>query len=190
MSLTQPKSFLVVLLIILVLASAVLSKNNGTQVEQGTRYNGKLMARYVRISTGVPPLVLAEVEVFVGGTNVAPINGKPFQSTVMNNDHEAHGPYHAINGDLTATGFERGDGMMTKARDPGPWWEVDLGTEMPIDQINIWLQDRGRFPNPFSSWYVNEDMQMLVELLCARRTTKWIRRVHEWREVVVLQVNE
>lgn len=148
------------------------------------------MARYVRVSTGVPPLVLGEVEVFVGRNNVAPINGHPVQSSIMNDDRHSHGPYHAINGDLTATGFGRGDGMMTKMSDPHPWWEVDLGQEMPISQINLWLQDRGRFPNPYSSWYVNKDMKILVELLCARHTTKWVQRVHEWRDVVTLEVNE
>lgn len=150
---------------------------------------GPVMGRYVRISTSVPPLVLAEVEVFVGRDNVAPINGIPRQSTTMNNDEEAHGPYHAINGDLSATGFGRGDGTMTNVRDSRPWWELDLGMEMPITQINLWLQDKGRFPNPFSSWFVNTDMKMQIELLCARRTTKWVHRVHEWREIIVLEVN-
>lgn len=146
------------------------------------------LVRYVRVSTTSPPLVLGQVEVFVGNTNVAPINGNTRQSSTHDNNIMFHGPQLAINGDLSATGFGGGDASRTKKGDSSPWWEVDLGSEMPINQVNLWLQDRGRFPNPNPIWYLNNDVQIYVQLLCNRKNVKWSKWVHKWEDVVTIQI--
>lgn len=146
------------------------------------------LARYIRVSTTSPPLVLGQVEVFVGSTNVAPINGHTRQSSTQDNNKRHHGSQLAINGDLSATGFGGGDAARTKVRDANPWWEVDLGSEMPIDQVNLWLQDRGRFPNPNPIWYLNNDIEIYVQLLCDRKYVKWSKWVRKWEDVVTIPI--
>lgn len=169
------------------------STRNGRELTTKFRsypdYQGKQpMVRYVRISTSSPPLVIGQVEVFVGKTNVAPINGKPRQSSILGNDYRYHGPHLAINGDLSATGFGGGDASHTKPSDAYPWWQVDLGREMPVNQINLWLQDRGRFPNPNSAWYLNNDISINVQLLCARKKVKWHKTIHQWADVIPILI--
>lgn len=149
-----------------------------------------LNVRYVRLSTNKPPLVLGQVEVFVGKTNVAPIDGMPCQSSIRDNDVARYGPQVAINGNLSATELGVGDASRTECGDQNPWWEIDLGAEMPVSQLNLWLEDRGKFPHPSSAWFVNSDMKLLVELLCDRRAVKWTKRVRYWEDVVVIPVQQ
>lgn len=165
------------------------TKGQNTKFRSYPDYQGpQPMVRYVRVSTTSPPLVLGQVEVFVGKTNVAPINGAPRQSSTLDNNYRNHGPNLAINGDLSATGFGGGDAARTKPEDTHPWWEVDLGSEMPVNQVNLWLQDRGRFPNPYSAWYLNNDIAINVQLLCRRKKVKWHRWIHEWADVVPIPI--
>lgn len=156
--------------------------------QESRRLDDCLMVRYVRISTDVAPLVLGQVEVFVGKTNVAPINGNPRQSSVRENNVARYGPRLAINGELSATGFGSGDASQTQCHDTNPWWELDLGSEMPLNQINLWPEDRGKFPHPSSSWFLDHDMLIFVELFCAKRSLKWYKHVHCWKDVVVLPI--
>lgn len=146
------------------------------------------LSRYIRVSTESPPLVIGQVEVFVGETNVAPINGRPYQSSTQDDNHKRHGPHLAINGDLSATAFGHGDASRTKQHDEHPWWEVDLGTEMPIDQVNLWLQDRGRFPNPNPIWYLDNDVKIHVQLLCSQKYVKWDKWIHNWQDVITIPI--
>ena len=182
--------FIFVFVVSLAELTCVNNNDNNKSVINTQHHDMRRMIRYVRISTTAPPLIIGQVEVFVGSTNVAPINGRPSQSSIMHDDMDRHGPYLALNGDLSAAelGFGSGDASRTKLRDRSPWWEVDLGQEMPVDQINLWLQDRGRFPNPFSAWHVNSDIKILVELFCAKRSLKWRKRVHYWEDVISIPV--
>lgn len=82
-------------------------------------------------------LTLAEVEVFSDGKNVAR-QGKASQKNT------AHGGVaaRAIDGNKSGS---FGDGGQTHSMEGtnDPWWEVDLGAELPIDSIVIWNRTDG-----------------------------------------------
>ena len=90
------------------------------------------VGRYVRIELPRKgTLTLAEVEVLSGGTNVAR-RGKASQKNTASGGDAARG----IDGNKSGT---YGDGGQTHTEEEteNPWWEVDLGEEYPIDQINV-----------------------------------------------------
>jgi putative heme-binding domain-containing protein len=76
-------------------------------------------------------LTLAEVEVYSDGRNVAR-EGKATQSST------AHGGVasRAIDGNSSGQ-FGAGGQTHTPENQPNPWWELDLGAEMPIESITI-----------------------------------------------------
>ncbi|HVR72849.1 MAG TPA: HEAT repeat domain-containing protein, partial [Planctomycetota bacterium] len=89
--------------------------------------------RYVRVE--LPgrnrTLTLAEVEVESGGQNVAR-KGTATQKNTSN----AGAARRAIDGNTSGS---YGDGGQTHTRETeNPWWEVDLGEELPIDSISIY----------------------------------------------------
>ena len=90
-------------------------------------------ARYVRIS--LPrrgTLTLAEVEVFAGGANVA-LRGTARQSSTANGAVAARaidGKTHGIFGMNSQTHSAENENE--------PWWEVDLGSEQPVDAVTVW----------------------------------------------------
>jgi glucose/arabinose dehydrogenase/azurin len=94
---------------------------------------GKGGARYVRIE--LPrngTLTLAEVEVFAGGQNVAP-KGTARQSSTSNGGDAAKaidGKTHGIFGMGSQTHSQEGE--------RNPWWEVDLGSEQPVEAVSVW----------------------------------------------------
>jgi mono/diheme cytochrome c family protein len=82
-------------------------------------------------------LSLAEVQVFSGGENVAR-KGKATQSST-----DFDGPPHlAIDGNTDGQYREAKSTTHTKT-EKDPWWEVDLGTELPVDEIVIWNRSDG-----------------------------------------------
>jgi azurin len=90
-------------------------------------------ARFVRIElprTGT--LTLAEVQVFSDGQNIA-LKGKAKQSSTSNGGVASR----AIDG---RTDGDYGSGTQTHTREDSdhPWWEVDLGSEQPIESVTIW----------------------------------------------------
>ena len=95
--------------------------------------------RYVRVE--LPgrqrTLTLAEVEVFSDGKNVAR-QGKATQKNT------AHGgdASKAIDGNKSGS-FAGGGQTHSLEGTPDPWWEVDLGAELPIDSIVIWNRTDG-----------------------------------------------
>ncbi len=90
--------------------------------------------RYVRIELpgNRRTLTLAEVEVFSDGTNIAP-QGRAKQSTT------AHGGVaeRAIDGN-TSGSYSDGHQTHTNENQSNPWWELDLGSDRPLDAITIW----------------------------------------------------
>jgi hypothetical protein len=90
-------------------------------------------ARIVRIE--IPGsqkiLSLAEVQVFSAGTNVAG-NGKATQSST---DY-AGPPEYAIDGNTDGE-YEKRSVTHTAISD-NPWWEVDLGGDIPVERLTIW----------------------------------------------------
>jgi putative heme-binding domain-containing protein len=95
--------------------------------------------RYVRVELPgrQKTLTLAEVEVFSDGHNVAR-QGKASQKNT------AHGgdAGRAIDGNKSGT---YGDGGQTHSQEntTDPWWEVDLGSEVPIESIAIYNRTDG-----------------------------------------------
>ncbi|MEY3546116.1 MAG: hypothetical protein RLZZ313_477, partial [Verrucomicrobiota bacterium] len=95
-------------------------------------------ARYVRIE--LPrrgTLTLAEVEVWSGGQNVAR-RGKASQSTTGNSGDAAH----AIDGNNDGS-FGSGSQTHSAENDRNPWWEVDLGSEQPVEAVSVWNRTEG-----------------------------------------------
>src|SRR5205085_1115774 len=90
--------------------------------------------RYVRVE--LPgrrrTLTLAEVEVYSAGRNVAR-QGKASQKNTANGGDASK----AIDGN-TSGAF--GDGGQTHSEENtvNPWWEVDLGAELPIESVVIY----------------------------------------------------
>ncbi len=90
-------------------------------------------ARYVRIS--LPrrgTLTLAEVEVFAGGANVA-LRGTARQSSTANGavaSRAIDGKTHGIFGMNSQTHSAENENE--------PWWEVDLGSEQPVEAVTVW----------------------------------------------------
>lgn len=94
--------------------------------------------RYVRIE--IPrraTLTLAEVEVYSDGRNIAR-GGKAKQNAT------AHGgnAERAIDGNKSPS-YGGGGQTHTPEDQPNPWWELDLGSEQPIDRIVIFNRADG-----------------------------------------------
>ncbi|MBM3845415.1 MAG: dehydrogenase [Verrucomicrobia bacterium] len=90
-------------------------------------------ARFVRIQ--LPrrgTLTLAEVEVFSEGRNVAR-QGKARQSSVSSGGEASR----AIDGGTDGS-FGSGTQTHSQENENNPWWEVDLGTEVPVDSVVVW----------------------------------------------------
>jgi type 1 glutamine amidotransferase len=91
-------------------------------------------ARFVRIE--IPgereTLTLAEVEVMVGGKNIAP-SGKATQSSTANGGV----PQRAIDGNKNPD-WGKGGQTHTTENKPNPWWELDLGSVVDVEKIGIW----------------------------------------------------
>lgn len=103
-------------------------------LESGPRLEASTpRGRFVRIELDGPgTLTLAEVEILSGGTNVA-LGSTCAQSTT---NWEGH-PEHAVDGNSNGQ-WAAGTSTHTIENDPDPWWEVDLGSEQLIEQINIY----------------------------------------------------
>jgi hypothetical protein len=122
------------------------------------------LARFLRIELpGTPQILsLAEVQVWSDGENVA-LKGKANQSSTQNSGEAAR----AIDGN-TEGDFADGSTTLTKAED-NPWWEVDFGTNQPLEELAIWNRtDRGLGTRL-------TDFKVLA--LDAERKTVWERRI-------------
>lgn len=90
--------------------------------------------RFVRILDpgALRYLHLAEVQVFRSGTNLAPSGTASQSSTAF------EGPARlAIDGDTEGHYFN-GKSVSHTERSDNPWWELDLGSEEPVDKIVVW----------------------------------------------------
>ena len=118
--------------------------------------------RHVRIDLpGAEPLTLAEVMVLSDGRNVA-TDGTATQSS------EAWGgvAQRAIDGDASPT-YGSGSQSHTNEGARDPWWEVDLGSMVSIDEIV--LHNRGEDP------YWNRLDGYSITILDDQRRTVWQR---------------
>jgi azurin len=89
--------------------------------------------RYLRVELPQKGgLSLEEVQVFSAGKNIAS-QGKARQSSTANGGDAAK----AIDG-KTDGAPDSGTLSHTKGNDRNPWWELDLGSERPIESVVIW----------------------------------------------------
>ncbi len=91
-------------------------------------------ARYVRIELPGSDkiLQLAEVQVFSGAANIAPLGTATQKSTYT--DAVAS----RANDGNTAGEYGKGSVAHTAVSDVDPWWEVDLKSEQSLDRIVVW----------------------------------------------------
>jgi putative heme-binding domain-containing protein len=105
--------------------------------------SGKLAAkgtygRFVRVELpGRRTLTLAEVEIMSDGRNVAR-QGKANQKNTAHGGAAARG----IDGN-TNESYGSGGQTHSEENTPDPWWEVDLGDEVPIDSIAVYNRRDG-----------------------------------------------
>ena len=108
-------------------------------IEQQIRDAGTTRGRYVRIE--LPGnhriLTLAEVQAISGGSNVAPSGQASQSSTGYNGTADK-----AVDGN-TSPGYSDGGQTHTTESSTNPWWELDLGSEKPLDQLIIWNRGDG-----------------------------------------------
>lgn len=103
-----------------------------------TRMKPGTVGRFVRIE--LPrrgTLTLAEVEVLSEGRNIARF-GKASQSTESNGGSAER----AIDGRNDGS-YGSGTQTHTEENSRNPWWEVDLGSERPIESVVIWNRTEG-----------------------------------------------
>src|SRR6266545_2177249 len=121
-------------------------------------------ARFVRIELPGTQRVLslAEIQVFDDRENVAPKGQASQSSTDSGADAR-----RAIDTN-TDGNFDAASTTMTRAED-NPWWELDLGTDTPLEEIAIWNRtDRGLGTRL-------ADFKVLA--LDAQRKTLWERNI-------------
>ena len=99
-----------------------------------------LNGRYVRIELPHKgTLTLAEVQVMSHGHNIA-TSGTARQSSTYKGGEASH----AIDGNTNGN-FSAGYSTHTKENDAHPWWEVDLGSEQPLESVVVWNRTDGNF---------------------------------------------
>jgi hypothetical protein len=98
-----------------------------------------VLGRIVRIDLPGPQriLSLAEVEVFSAGANVA-ADASAKQSSVAF-DGEAR---RAVDGNTDGE-YYRSNSVTHTNTEADPWWEIDLGRDVPVDRVQIWNRADG-----------------------------------------------
>ncbi|MEO8352050.1 MAG: DUF1553 domain-containing protein, partial [Chthoniobacteraceae bacterium] len=119
-----------------------------------------LEGRFVRITQKCDDawLMLAEVEVFSGSSNIAP-KGK---STASSSDFGGN-PERANDGQTNGN-FFAGQSVFHSNKEKNPWWEVDLGTAQPISHLVLW---------PRTDAHLGMLKNLRVELLNGGRDVVW-----------------
>ena len=123
-------------------------------------------ARFVRISLPGKQriLSLAEVQVFVGGENVAN-KGTVTQSSV---DYDGR-PELAIDG--RTDGAFANKSVTHSANSDDPWWELDLQADQSVERISVWNRTDESVRNRLSDFHVS--------LLDQNRIVVWEQQVKE-----------
>lgn len=91
-------------------------------------------ARFVRIELPGQKkiLQLAEVEVFSGGTNIAP------QGTAKQSSTYTDAAARRANDGGTEGRYDKGSVAHTSGADDDPWWEVDLKAAKAVERVVVW----------------------------------------------------
>ncbi len=119
-----------------------------------------LEGRFVRITQKSDDswLMLAEVEVFSGSSNIAP-KGK---SSASSSDFGGN-PERANDGKTNGNFFD-GQSVFHSKNEKNPWWEVDLQSAQPISRLVLW---------PRTDAHPGMLKNLHVELLDAGREVVW-----------------
>jgi len=112
------------------LPAELASPDSGTSPVRGRRVRIELPGRGV--------LTLAEVEVYSDGVNVAR-QGKARQKNTSNGGVAER----AVDGNRSGS-YSDGGQTHTEENSGRPWWEVDLGRELPIDTITVYNRTDGK----------------------------------------------
>lgn len=96
-------------------------------------------ARFVRIELpGAKKILqLAEVEVFSGGTNIAP------QGTARQSSTYTDASARRANDGGTEGRYDKGSVAHTSGEDNDPWWEVDLKAAKAVQRVVVWNRTDG-----------------------------------------------
>ncbi|MDY3561529.1 HEAT repeat domain-containing protein, partial [Gemmata sp. JC673] len=115
-------------------------------VAAGKSVNG----RYVRIELPGKQrtLTLAEVQVFSEGANAA-LKGKATQSSTGAGGAAGR----AIDG-KTSGAYNDGTSTHTQEGTDDPWWEVDLGREVPVETVVVWNRTDGNLGSRLNNFVV------------------------------------
>lgn len=138
--------------------------------------------RFLRIELPGPNriLSLAEVQVFSKGENAA-LKGKATQSS----ESYAGAPSRAIDGNTS--GIYTDNSVTHTETTENPWWEVDLGSELPIESIAVWNRTDGNVGSRLSgaklSLLRSDRSQVWQEnLQTAQNENRWsLQRVDAWK---------
>ena len=96
------------------------------------------LGRYVRVElSGRKTLTLAEVEVMSGGKNIAPLGRASQKNTSSGGDAK-----RGIDGNKKPS-YGAGGQTHTEEGTSNPWWEVDLGSEYPIEEVIVYNRTDG-----------------------------------------------
>lgn len=133
---------------------------NDLRVEVAPSQPQPVTARFVRIEAPGPNrfLSLAEVQVFSAGQNVAP-KGAPSQSST---DYLGDAN-RAVDGN-TDGNYDSARSTTHTRQENDPWWELDLGTALPVETVALWNRTDGSGERLANS---------RVKLLDASRTVVW-----------------
>lgn len=116
--------------------------------------------RFVRVEIpGPATLTLAEVQILSDGQNIGPTGRASQKETAHGGDAQ-----RAIDGKTSGT-FGDGTSTHTPEGKNNPWWEVDLGSERPIEKIVIWNRTDGDLGQRLSNF--------TLSVLNARREVVW-----------------
>ena len=130
---------------------------------KSTRAGPSLVGRYVRVEIpGIATLNMAELQVFSGDLNLA-IKGNATQSSI-----DWDGTPNLANDGNTDGNIGNKSVMHTKGGDKNPWWQVDLGHEVPLHTIVIW--------NRTDKDYGDRTVNLTVQVLDAEKKVVWEKK--------------
>jgi len=124
-----------------------------------------LLGRYVRIELSGKNriLSLAEVQVMSGGKNVATSGAAKQSSTASSGPAKL-----AIDGNTDGR-YERAKSTSHTSTTTDPWWEVDLKSTLPLDQISVWNRTDNNLQKRLDGFR--------IVVLDAERNAVWQKRV-------------
>ncbi len=120
--------------------------------------------RFVRLTLPGPNriLSLAEIQVFSGDQNVAPLGQAAQSSTAYDGQAE-----RAIDGNTDGEYFRSNSVTHSAERSTDPWWEVALAAEAAVDRIVVWNRTDG-------DGNIGKRLQgAIVQLLDEQRQVVW-----------------